>query len=134
MHYLGVRRKIEPERPRLSADRDVCGKEITYRCGRPFESSFLDDRKFLFWQYMNSIISNEQKRYIASFSVSRSMFHNFFVGPDGQAKSELGRPNHNPSDPVPRPSNVVPFEDAVSDRGSRRQTSETEEQEIIFLQ
>ncbi len=76
------RRRLEPETPRMSTDRDVCGMEVTYRCGRPFESSFLDDRRFFFLRHMDSSLDDGQKRYITSFAVSRSMFNNFFGGTD----------------------------------------------------
>lgn len=76
------RRRLEPETPRMSTDRDVCGTEVTYRCGRPFESSFLDDRRFFFLRHMKSSINDGQKRYITSFAVARGMFNNFFEGTD----------------------------------------------------
>ena len=79
------RRRLGPEDPKMSTDRDVCGNDIAYRCGRPFESSFLDDRQYLFLRHMDCNMACRQKRYITSFAVIRAMFKNFFEAVDESA-------------------------------------------------
>ena len=70
------------------------GLELAQRCGRPFEQSFLHDRKFLFldWIYCESWKAGNAdlrrlygNRHITSFTIKRDMFHAFFGAPDSAA-------------------------------------------------
>ena len=88
------KRKLGPENPKISTDRDVCGTDIAYRCGRPFESSFLDDQQFLFLGHMKGRVDDRQRRYITSFAVSRGMFKNFFEPADEITSYVYGNPLH----------------------------------------
>ena len=68
-----------PPSPDLSSDRESCGPDVSFRCGRPFEQAFLDDvgRLFLRYVYSDSLCAS-RKRFITTFAVKRDIFHCFF--------------------------------------------------------
>ena len=78
----------------MSTDRDICRTDIAYRCGRPFESSFLEDQQFLFLGHMRGRTDDRQRRFITSFAVSRGMFKNFFETADEITSYVYSNPLH----------------------------------------
>ncbi len=60
---------------------------IADRCGRPFEQSYLDDKKYLFigyiyntsWESLSPMqLTSMRQRHLTSFKVKQDIFHAFF--------------------------------------------------------
>lgn len=77
------------------------------RCGRPFEQSFLDDKKYLFISYIYNThwasLSLEQltslrQRHLTSFMVKRDIFHAFFGNSLESAPAQQTFESISPSD------------------------------------
>ena len=65
--------------PELTSDDEGCGSDISDRCGRPRERSFLVDEENLFLEYIYSTsYSTLPKRHLTSFAVKRDFFCAFF--------------------------------------------------------
>jgi len=76
--------------------------DLADRCGRPFEQSFLDDKKYLFARYiyhkpqqLEDLVSLRQ-RHLTSFKVKQDIFHAFFGHNLGTSSAQQG-PGRPPS-------------------------------------
>jgi len=65
-----------PETPLLSDDVDQL--PLMHRCGKPYERSYLRDRKYLFLENIYVIEETQPRQYITSFTVKRDIFRAFF--------------------------------------------------------
>ena len=84
------------QRPPPSVVNDIHELPMSHRCGRPFESSYLADRHFL---YLGHIYNQYQTRgmYLSSFGVTRDVFLCFFGDIELLlAPSEIPLPPSNP--------------------------------------
>jgi len=87
-------RVIDFKLPPLTSDyRD--NTDLADRCGRPFEQSFLDDKKYMFYQHIYDNRSEQwtlqqSERYLTSFKAKHDIFIAFF-----------GRLDEEPEDPPP---------------------------------
>lgn len=64
------------ETPLLSDD--VNQLPLMHRCGKPYERSYLRDRKYLFLENIYVIEEAQLRQYITSFTVKRDIFRAFF--------------------------------------------------------
>jgi len=75
-------RTIDMKVPPLTSDYQD-NMDVADRCGRPFEQSFLDDKKYLFYNYIYNKRSEKwtlarRERYLTSFKVKQDIFIAFF--------------------------------------------------------
>lgn len=75
-------RSIATEASEISSNRDSCGTDVLFRCGRPFEQVFRDDVDHFYLRHLYKDYGNVQrKRYVTSFAVKRDIFYAFFGSP-----------------------------------------------------
>jgi hypothetical protein len=83
-------RTIDMKVPPLTSDYQD-NMDVADRCGRPFEQSFLDDKKYLFYNYIYNKRSEKwtlarRERYLTSFKVKQDIFIAFFGRSDEEAE------------------------------------------------
>lgn len=122
LRICGVLRKAQTrhsksEQPCLNSDRESgCGRDVSSRCGRPYESSFIADRVSLFFPYIYGQREHSpSRRFLSSFAVKRAIFHHFFGGP-GECP---GAPSQTSTDGVDHVSTIAPVDENTSLPASR---------------
>ena len=84
---VGILQDIQPQeinfkQPPLTSDYQD-NTDLADQCGRPFEQSFLDDKKYMFYQHIydnrsESWTLQQRERYLTSFKVKQDIFIAFF--------------------------------------------------------
>jgi len=78
-------------RPALSTD--LVDVPLKARCNRPFERSYLSDRKYMFPKYVLSKGVQEKCQYVTTFAVARDIVHSFWNAPEATISDETTREN-----------------------------------------
>ncbi|GAB7336289.1 hypothetical protein MBLNU13_g09039t1 [Cladosporium sp. NU13] len=76
-------------RPALSTD--LVDVALKARCNRPFERSYLSDRKYMFPKYVLSKEVQEKCQYVTTFAVARDIVHSFWNPPGATLSDEATR-------------------------------------------
>ncbi|GAB7336319.1 hypothetical protein MBLNU13_g09059t2 [Cladosporium sp. NU13] len=76
-------------RPALSTD--LVDVTLKARCNRPFERSYLSDRKYMFPKYVLSKEVQEKCQYVTTFAVARDVVHSFWNPPGPTLSDEATR-------------------------------------------
>ena len=94
--------------PTIASDRDGCGIDIAFRCGRPYELSLSNDRPFLFMVHIYQPTPDSGRRltFLTTFAVKRDIFHAFFGSSLDNACDDGQTPHQDDSDPPSSPGDL----------------------------